>query len=140
MKSHHLLWIAALILGSYPTSALCRTTNNNESTTQSDNQAPLGSEGNPLRVSSGVMAGLILQHKMPFYPTAEGPYRSGTIVLHAIITPDGKIDKLTVVSGPDSLRKRAVEAALQWTYKPYLLNGTAIWVQTTITMIFDFGA
>lgn len=85
------------------------------------------------------MTGLITQHKTPFYPSAEGPYHSGAIVLHAIITPEGKVDKLTVISSPDSLRKRAMEAVHQWTYKPYLLNGTAVWVQTTIIMNIDFG-
>jgi protein TonB len=85
------------------------------------------------------MMDLAIQHKTPFYPAAEGPYRSGAIVLHAIITPEGKVDRLTVISSPDSLRKRALEAVHQWTYKPYLLNGTAVWIQTTITMNIDFG-
>jgi len=140
MKSRHLLWITASTLGSYAIAAYCQTPNDIQSTTQSDNQAPIGSEKNPARVSSGVMASYILQRKLPIYPASEGPYRSGAVVLHVIITPEGKVDKLTVISCPDPLRKRALEAVRQWTYKPYLLNGTAVWVQTTIMMNLDFGA
>ncbi|HMF63778.1 MAG TPA: energy transducer TonB [Edaphobacter sp.] len=139
MRTYPLLWIMASMLGSHTASSPYQVTDNSQAITQTDNQAALGSEKNPLRVSSGVMAGLAIQHKMPLYPAAEGPYRSGAIVLHAIITPEGKVDKLTVISGPDSLRKRALEAVHQWVYKPYLLNGTSVWIQTTITMNLDFG-
>jgi periplasmic protein TonB len=140
MKPQHFFWIATLMMGSDLASLSGQTMDGNQSTTQVDSQASIGKERNPLRVSSGVIAGLLLQHKMPIYPAAEGPYRSGAIVLHAIITPEGKVDKVTVISSPDSLRKRALEAVRHWTYKPYLLNGTAVWVQTTIMMNIDFGA
>jgi TonB family protein len=87
------------------------------------------------------MARLVIRHEAPHYPTSEGSYTSGgAVVLHAVITPQGKIDKLVVISCPDSLRKRALEAVRQWTYKPYELNGSAVWVQTTVTMNIDFGA
>jgi TonB family protein len=84
------------------------------------------------------MAGLVVKHELPIYPASEGPYKSGNIVLHAIITPEGKVDTLVVISCPEPLRKRALEAVRLWTYKPYQLNGAAVWVQTTITIHVDF--
>jgi outer membrane biosynthesis protein TonB len=61
------------------------------------------------------------------------------IEMCATITPEGKVDKLTVISGPESLRRRALEAMQQWTYKPYELNGNRVWVQVILTMNIDFG-
>ena len=138
MKIRISLWILTSILGSYCSSS-SQVTARSQVPAQNDNSAAPGSEKNPLRVSSGVMASLVIQPRMPLYPATEGPYRSGAVVLHAIITPEGKVNKLTVISGPNSLRKRALEAVHQWVYKPYLLNGAAVWIQTTITMNIDFG-
>jgi protein TonB len=54
----------------------------------------------------------------------------------AMIDDQGKITKLTVVSGPEKLRDAALDAVNQWTYKPYLLNGKPVFVQTQITVNF----
>jgi len=48
------------------------------------------------------------------------------------------ISSLKLVSGPPELTKAAWEAVKQWTYKPYLLNGDPIAVETTITVTFAF--
>jgi protein TonB len=108
---------------------------------QTTNNAPLGSEKNPVRVSSGVMAGLVIHREIPHYPVPRcgEPAPSGQVVTRAIINPEGKVEKLTVISGPEAHREANLKALRQWTYKPYLLNGTAVWVQTTIAIIIDFG-
>jgi protein TonB len=95
--------------------------------------APAG----PARVSSGVMAGL-LQHKVdPIYPEdAKARGISGAVVLHAIIDQQGKVDKLSVISGPEVLRDASLTAVRQWTYKPYMLNGRPQSVETTVTVNF----
>ena len=120
-----------------PTAASCQV----EPSTQTNTaiNGPVGTANNPLKVSSGIMAGRLINREMPVYPASEGPYKSGAVVLRATITPEGKVDKLVVISCHDSLRKRALEAVQLWTYKPYQLNGTAVWVQTTITLHLDFG-
>lgn len=59
--------------------------------------------------------------------------------MHAIINPNGQIEKLTAISGPEVLREPNLEAVRQWTYKPYLLNGNPVWVQTTITINIQMG-
>jgi outer membrane biosynthesis protein TonB len=101
---------------------------------------PLGNANNPLKVSSGIMASHLIRHEVPVYPASEGPYKSGALVLRATTTPDGKVDKLTFISGPESLRKLALDTIRQWTYKPFELNGRSVWVQTTITMNIVLGA
>jgi TonB family protein len=99
--------------------------------------APGGSKEKPVRVSSGVIAGLILHKVDPVYPEdAREAGISGAVVMATMIDDQGKITKLTVVSGPEKLRDAALDAVNQWTYKPYLLNGKPVFVQTQITVNF----
>jgi TonB family protein len=98
---------------------------------------PGGSKDKPVRVSSGVIAGLILHKVDPVYPEdAREAGISGAVVMAAMIDDQGKITKLTVMSGPEKLRYAALDAVNQWTYKPYLLNGKPVFVQTQITVNF----
>ena len=120
-----------------PTAASCQVEPSTQ--TNTDINGPVGTASNPLKVSSGIMAGRLIKRELPVYPATEGPYKSGAVVLRATITPEGKVDKLTIISGPESLRRRALEAMQQWTYKPYELNGNRVWVQVILTMNVDFG-
>lgn len=89
------------------------------------------------RLSGGVMAGQILTKVAPVYPEeAKQAHLQGVVVLHAVIGRDGTIRSLTAVSGNEMLRKAALEAVGQWTYRPYLLNGQPTQVDTTITVNF----
>jgi TonB family protein len=89
----------------------------------------------PVRISGGVMAGQLLTKVNPVYPAeARANGVQGTVVLHAIIGRHGSVEKLTVVSGPDALQAAALDAVRQWTYKPYLLNGQPVEVDTTIVV------
>jgi len=94
----------------------------------------------PIKVSSGTMAGSLTTRIDPVYPAiAKAAHVQGAVILHAIITKDGSIDKLSVVSGPPMLVGAAVDAVKRWKYKPYLLNGDPTEVDTTITVNFTFG-
>jgi periplasmic protein TonB len=94
----------------------------------------------PTRVSSGVVSGLKVSGNNPVYPPiARAAHVSGAVVLHAIISKEGTIKNLQVVSGPEMLRTAATEAVQNWRYKPYLLNGEATEVDTQITVNFNFG-
>jgi outer membrane biosynthesis protein TonB len=97
---------------------------------------PGGSEDRPARVSSGVMGGLIKHKVEPVYPE-DAKNISGAVVLVVTIDDHGKIVKLTAVAGPEMLRDAALSAVKQWTYKPYLLNGRPVFVQTQITINFS---
>jgi TonB family protein len=94
------------------------------------------------RVSAGVMAGNILTKITPEYPPiARAAHISGSVVLHAIIGIDGRVSSLTVVSSPSPvLSDAAKDAVRQWAYRPYLLNGAPVEVDTTITVNFNFGS
>ena len=84
-----------------------------------------------------VMAGLILTKEEPLYPAdAKAKGISGAVVLHVIIGKDGTVDNLQVISGPQELQSSAIEAVSKWTYKPYLLNGQPVKVDTTVTVNF----
>jgi protein TonB len=93
-----------------------------------------------IRVGGNVEAGARINNVTPEYPAiAKVAHISGTVVLHAIIAKDGTIEQLEYISGPPLLVKSAIDAVKQWRYKPYLLNGDPVEVETTINVDFNFG-
>jgi TonB family protein len=96
---------------------------------------------NQVTLASGVMAGLKVAGVNPHYPeTSRANHVSGSVVLRARIGRDGHIHSLKVVSTPDAdLALSALVAVRQWTYKPYLLNGEPVEVDTQITVHYAFG-
>jgi protein TonB len=93
-----------------------------------------------IRVSQGVTRGLLISKIEPSYPVLAREARiQGTVVLSAIIAKDGTIQNLQLVSGHPMLVPAAITAVKQWRYKPYLLNGQPVEVETTITVNFQLG-
>jgi protein TonB len=93
-----------------------------------------------LIISSGVMQGMLLMKTSPVYPPIARAARvQGTVVLQAKISKTGSIEDLHVVSGPTMLQQAAQDAVRQWRYKPYLLNGEPVEVETTVNVIFTLG-
>jgi len=91
----------------------------------------------PVRISSGVEAGNLIVKTDPVYPAiARAAHVSGTVVLRAMISKTGMIENLTVQSGPVMLRQAALDGVRNWRYRPFLLNGEATDVDTTITVNF----
>lgn len=73
----------------------------------------------------------------PVYPhIALILHKQGDVKLHAIIGKDGGIESLTVTSGDPLLAAAALDAVRQWRYRPYLLNGEPVEVETLITVSF----
>jgi protein TonB len=90
-----------------------------------------------VRISQGVTKGLMIHRLEPQYPPlAKAARVQGDVVLKAIIDKDGNITDLQMVSGHPMLVPAAIAAVRQWRYKPYLLNGQPVEVETTITVIF----
>jgi outer membrane biosynthesis protein TonB len=75
---------------------------------------------------------------MPEYPRYRrddpGQKGGGVSVVHATISPEGKVVRVEWISGAPAYREPVTDAVRRWTYKPYLLNGRPVWVETTITM------
>lgn len=94
----------------------------------------------PVRVSSGVMDGIVIRKTMPVYPAiAKAAGVQGAVSLQATISKNGMIENLRVVSGPAMLQQAAMDAVRQWRYKPFLLNGEPVEVQTTVNVVFSLG-
>ena len=91
-----------------------------------------------VRVSQGVSQGLLVHKVQPSYPPLARQARiQGTVVLQALIGKDGSIQNLHVVSGHPMLTNAALEAVKEWKYKPYILNGEPVEVETTINVNFS---
>ena len=91
----------------------------------------------PVTVSTGVMQGFLLKRVQPVYPAlAQAARIEGTVVLDATITREGNIENLHVISGHPMLVGAALEAVRQWRYRPYLLNGRPLEVETQILVKF----
>jgi len=90
-----------------------------------------------VKVTEGVeQAQLILRVEPRYPPLAVQVKKEGTVILQAIISRDGSITSLDVMSGPPLLVQSALEAVRQWRYRPTRLNGEPVEVETTITVIF----
>jgi TonB family protein len=90
-----------------------------------------------LRLSSGVSEGNLIHRVEPVYPQmARIAHVQGDVVLQALIGKDGAVENLRAVSGHPILIQAAMDAVKQWKYKPYLLNGEPVEVETTITVRF----
>lgn len=94
----------------------------------------------PVRISSGVAQGQLLNSIHPVYPAIAIAARvQGTVVIEATISRSGLIENLRVLSGPAMLVSSALSAVRTARYKPYLLNGEPVEVQTTIQVVFSLG-
>ena len=90
-----------------------------------------------LKVSSGVVEGLKLNAPNPTYPQmARIAHIQGDVILQATIGKNGSIENLHAISGHPILIQAALDAVRQWKYKPYVLNGEPVEVETTIRVQF----
>ena len=102
--------------------------------------APRPEPKGPVQVSSGVMVGLLFHKTLPVYPPIAVAVRAeGTVVLQATISKTGTIENVRVVSGHPMLQQAALDAVRTWRYRPYLLNGEPVAVETTVDVIFRLG-
>jgi periplasmic protein TonB len=101
---------------------------------------PVKTEPTPvkrIRVASRVAEANLIHDVPPQYPPEAGRERiEGTVVLLAVIGTDGTVKDVQVESGPPLLAQAAIEAVKQWRYKPYLLNGVPVELDSRITVNF----
>jgi TonB family protein len=90
-----------------------------------------------LHISPEAMQGLLIEKTAPDYPPLARQARiEGTVVLDAKISKDGSIVKISLVSGHPMLAPAAIRAVRQWRYKPYVLNGEPVEIETTVKVNF----
>jgi len=90
-----------------------------------------------VRVSSGVVSGLLVRKVNPVYPPLARQARiQGVVILQAQISKDGNIENLQLISGHPMLAPAAIDAVKQWKYRPYLLNGEPVEVETQVQVNF----
>jgi protein TonB len=90
-----------------------------------------------LHVSQGVSRGLLVKEVPPVYPaSALRSHVEGAVELLATISKNGDISAVKVLTGNPQLAHAAAEAVKQWKYKPYLLNGEPVEIQTQVTVKF----
>ena len=91
-----------------------------------------------IRISQGVTKGqLIYRVEPPYPPLALMARLQGQVQLKAIVSKDGTIKELELVSGSPMLAAAALRAVQQWRYRPFLLNGEAVEVETNVTVTFQ---
>jgi len=87
--------------------------------------------------NSSMLQGSLVRRIDPVYPPLARSARiQGQVVLAAIISKAGTIQHLQVLSGHPMLVNAALDAVSQWLYRPYVLNGEVIEVETQITVNF----
>ena len=90
-----------------------------------------------LHVSQGVSRGLLVKEIPPAYPASALRMRvEGAVELLATISKNGDISTVKILSGDPQLARAAADAVKQWKYKPYLLNGEPVEIQTQVTVKF----
>ncbi len=91
----------------------------------------------PVAVSSAVMQENLVTSRVPAYPqAAKADGVEGPVVMQALISKNGTVDRLHVIQGDPLLRDAASEAVSKWHYRPYTVNGRPVEVATTVKVEF----
>ncbi|HEY3973758.1 MAG TPA: energy transducer TonB [Candidatus Sulfotelmatobacter sp.] len=99
---------------------------------------PLPTVPQRVRVSSGVTTGLLIKKVPPIYPIeARYAHIQGTVTMQAEINRTGDVMDIEALDGPLELVVSAVNAVRQWKYRPYLLLGEPVMVETQIQVNYQ---
>lgn len=88
------------------------------------------------RVSQSVARALLIHKVQPENP-GDAARIQGIVLLSATIDKEGNVVNLRLISGHPMLAPAAIEAVRQWKFRPYLLNGKAVEIDTTVAVNFD---
>lgn len=92
-----------------------------------------------IRVSQGVSQGIMWKKVQPEYPAiAKAARLEGDLIFWVVINKEGAISYMSVALPLGlGVEESAIEAVSQWKYRPYILNGTPVEVETTITVKYE---
>jgi protein TonB len=91
----------------------------------------------PPRISHMMEGNLIYKVQPVYPPLARAARIQGAVVIRAIISRNGSIENLQTLSGHPMLVGAALDAVRQWRYRPYILNGDPVEVETQVTVNFS---
>jgi TonB family protein len=110
-----------------------------EITVEQNSLSVAGPEGAPKVSGSApqLTPGQLVRKVEPAYPaSARVRGISGSVVLTALVTKDGRVANVQFVRGPEALASPAIDAVRQWVYEPYRLGGEPVAVETMIVIRF----
>jgi TonB family protein len=90
-------------------------------------------DGRPTRIrtSAAALAGLIIERVQSQYPRAARQKKvEGEVMVSAVVGANGRVQEVTVISGPPELHDAAVDAMKKWRFKPFQLDGRAVEVES----------
>jgi TonB family protein len=91
----------------------------------------------PIRVGGEIASSNVIDKVVPQYPReAKAARIQGVVSLAVRIGKDGHVTNATVISGDPILAQAALEAVRQWLYRPTLLNGSPVEVDTQVDVNF----
>ena len=94
----------------------------------------------PVNIPNDVADGMLIYKINPEYPAkAKKGHISGIVILKARISQAGEISDLRAQCGPEILVEPSLKAVREWKYRPYLLKGKPVEVDTTIKVVFALG-
>jgi len=127
-----LVWLVTLCLASAGSAQESKSEAPHAEQQQSEQQRP-----KRVRVSEGVAKAFLIKKVEPEYPQEARDQRiQGAVVLQIEISEAGDVKDARLISGHPLLAPPAIEAVKQWKYKPYLLNGEPVQVETRVTVDF----
>jgi protein TonB len=86
-----------------------------------------------VRISSGIAESLVIYHPAPQYPQmARMAHITGDVVLKITIDRTGQVKDIAAMQGHPILIQSSIDAVRQWRYRPYVLNGEAVEVESTV--------
>jgi len=97
-------------------------------------------EGRPLRVRlpGAAISGLIIERAFPQYSTAAREKKlEGTVKVSAVIGTNGRVQDVTVISGPQEFHDSAVDTMKKWRFKPFMLEGRAVEFEVTMELNYN---
>jgi TonB family protein len=101
-------------------------------------QVPTSGPPMRVRVSEKVFQALLVKKVNPIYPaTARDARIQGSVLLRVVVSRDGDVTEVTLISGHPMLVDSAIQAVKQWKFKPYLLNGEPVEVETQTMVNYE---
>jgi protein TonB len=100
-------------------------------------QPPVETPTRPRLIKTQLDPAMLIHRVEPVYPSlAKQTHREGRVELRAIISTDGTIQSLQIIAGDPLFDRSAQEAVSQWRYRPTILNGQPVEIDTYITVIY----